>query len=602
VSSPPPAPCRARAESMARLAGSSWKGRTRLGVRWATVLTLPLVIVLGCANERAAGPSPSGTDATDARPVAWLTDVTETSGVTFDHTTGGTGALYLPEIMGGGVAVFDADGDDRLDIYLSNQNGLLPRLDASTTDHNRLFRQRVDGRFEDVTEASGLGDGGYGLGVAVGDIDNDGDRDVYVSNLGADRLYRNDGSGVFEDVTAESGIEIDGFSASAAFFDYDRDGNLDLYVAQYVIWDDGVRCTASSGQVTYCGPTAFQPTSDYLLRNEGGGRFVDVSEASGIARVSASGLGVLIEDFDLDGWPDIYVANDAYANNLWINQRDGRFVDDAFVLGAAFNNQGRPEAGMGVLAEDLDNDGLVDLFVTHLDQETNTLYRGLPDRAGFDDATSKAGLGMASWHLTGFGAGAFDLDLDGDLDLAVVNGRVTLAATARETHLPPPWDRLAEPNQIYLNQGGAVFEPGGPEVGVFSSRVEISRGLVAADLDRDGDRDLVMANIQGAPRIFRNDAPRQGDWLQVRAVDPNLGRDALGARVGIERAGHTIWRTIRRASGYLSSGPPVGYFTLPLGEPFDSLRVRWPDGLEEVFPGGSGNRALTVRRGDGEPV
>ncbi|MEE8166366.1 MAG: VCBS repeat-containing protein, partial [Myxococcota bacterium] len=336
------------------------------------------------AREAAADP-PDPPD-----PNAWLVDVTATTGVDFIHTTGGTGELYLPEIMGGGVAVFDADGDDRLDLYFTNQNGLLPKLEPSTTDVNRLYRQMPDGRFEDITEASGLGDGGYGMGVAIGDVDNDGDLDVYVSNYGADRLYLNDGGGVFEDATERSGIIIDGLSASCAFFDYDRDGDLDLYVAEYVLWDETQRCTSRSGQRTYCGPLSFRAARDHLLRNEGGGRFVDVSEESGIARVFAAGLGVVIEDFDHDGWPDLSVANDGYANNLWLNQRNGRFVDDALMLGAAYNDMGQPEAGMGVLAEDLDRDGRVDLFVTHLDEETNTLYRGLPGRTGFADATATA--------------------------------------------------------------------------------------------------------------------------------------------------------------------------------------------------------------------
>ena len=315
------------------------------------------------------------------------------------------------------------------------------------------------------------------------------------------------------------------------------------------------------------------------------------------------GLGVVIEDFDHDGWPDVYVANDAFANNLWLNQRNGRFVDDALMLGAAYNDMGQPEAGMGVLAEDLDGDGRVDLFVTHLDEETNTLYRGLPERTGFADATATATPGQMSWHLTGFGVVAFDVELDGDLDLAVANGRVNLAASAPVTYLPEPWNRLAEPNHFYLNQGDGVFEfieVGGAPTRAFTEPVEISRGLVAADLDRDGNSDLVLANIQGAPRIFRNDAPREGAWLQVRAYDPRLKRDAVGARVAMEAGQGTSWRTIRRAGSYFSSGPPTAQFTLPIEGGFQSLRVQWPDGLEESFPGGDGNRRVTVRRGEGK--
>ncbi len=565
-----------------------------------------MTVMAGCEGPdgEEAFPSPwtRETAVDPANPNAWLVDVTAATGVDFVHTTGGTGELYLPETMGGGVAVFDADGDDHLDLYFTNQNGLLPKLDPSTTDVNRLYRQTPDGRFEDVTEASGLGDGGYGMGVAIGDVDNDGDLDVYASNFGADRLYLNDGRGVFEDATERSGITFEGLSASAAFFDYDRDDDLDLYVTQYVLWNETTKCTSRGGQRTFCGPASFRPVSDRLLRNEGGGRFVDVSEEAGIARVFAAGLGVVIEDFDQDGWLDAYVANDGYANNLWLNQRNGQFVDDALMLGTAYNEMGRPEAGMGVIAEDLDGDGWVDLFVTHLDEETNTLYRALPGGTGFADATATAAPGQPSWHRTGFGVVAFDVELDGDLDLAVANGRVNLAVTAPVTHLPEPWSRLAEPNLFYLNRGDGVFEldkGGGAKTRVFTAPVEISRGLVAADLDRDGDLDLVLANVQGAPRIFRNDAPREGAWLQVQAYDPRLKRDAVGARVAIEAGQRTIWRTIRRAGSYLSSGPPIAQFTLPLEGGFRSLRIQWPDGLEESFPGGDGDRRVTVRRGEG---
>lgn len=530
----------------------------------------------------------------------WLVDVTEESGVDFSHTTGGTGDLYLPEIMGGGVAVFDANGDDLLDLYFTNQNGLLPGFESSPTDINRFYQQTSEGRFEDKTTIAGLGDGRYGMGVAVGDVDNDGDLDVYVTNYGPDRLYLNNGLGVFEDATDRAGIQVDGLSASAAFLDFDSDGDLDLYVTQYVYWDESIRCTTSSGHNSYCGPTAYPPASDRLLRNEGQGRFSDVSDEAGIGHVFAASLGVVVEDFNRDGWPDIYVANDAYANNLWLNRGDGTFVDEALMLGAAINELGQPEAGMGVLAEDLSGDGLVDLFVTHLDRETNTLYRGLADRSGFSDSTAAAGFGQASWHLTGFGVTAFDIELDGDLDLATANGRVTLAtAPAPGSLLPEPWNRLAQPNHFYLNAGNATFAISGPKTQSFEKPIEISRGIVAADLDGDGGRDLVVANIQGSPRIFRNEAPRAGSWLRVQTIDPRLRRDALGAHVGVGVGDRVVWRTVRQASSYLSSSPALAHFTLPRENYFDNLYVQWPDGLDEVFAGGPGNRQITVRRGEG---
>ena len=529
----------------------------------------------------------------------WLVDVTVESGVDFIHTTGGRGELYLPEIMGGGIAAFDADGDGRVDLYFTNQNSLLPRMAQSETEVNRFYRQTREGRFVDATEASGLGDGGYGMGATVGDVDNDGDPDVYVSNAGPDRLYVNDGAGHFRDGTLEAGIRIDGLTASAAFLDYDNDGDLDLYVTRYVRWDAAIRCTFSTGHRQYCGPKAFPPASDRLLRNEGGGRFVNVSEAAGIGGPRAAGLGVVVVDFDRDGWPDIYVANDGYANNLWVNQRDGRFVDDALMLGAAFNDQGAPEAGMGVLAGDLDGDGIVDLFMTHLDRETNTLYRGLPGSVGFLDGTATSGLGRSSWHLTGFGTVAFDIELDGDLDLAIANGRVKLGDVTSAATLQQPWSRLAESNLLFLNDGRGVFSAGGPATTSFTAPVEISRGLIAPDLDSDGDRDIVVANIQGSPRIYRNEAPRTGSWLQVRVLDPSLRRDAIGARVGVDVQGRTRWRTIRHSSSYLSSEPPLAHFSLESGQRVEAIRVEWPGGPEERFEGGPSDRRVTLRKGEG---
>ena len=532
-------------------------------------------------------------------PAEWLVDATEESGLDFVHSTGGTGELYLPEIMGGGVAVFDADGDGRLDLYFANQNDLLPDHAVSTTRLNGFYRQVDAGRFADATRASGLGDGGYGNGVAIGDVDNDGDPDVYLTNLGPDRLYLNDGSGVFAESPASTDMAVDDLSVSAAFFDFDRDDDLDLYVTRYVRWDAATRCSATSGRPTYCGPRAFPPASDRLLRNEGGGRFVDVSSEAGIATTYAAGLGVLVEDFDDDGWPDVYVANDAYANNLWINQRDGTFLDAALELGAAYNELGQPEAGMGLVADDLDNDGLTDLFVTHLDQETNTLYRTLPGGVGFTDASTASSLGRPSWHLTGFGVAALDIELDGDLDLAIGNGRVTLADKAPPGALAEPWNRLAEPNLLFLNRGDGTFEPAGRIAPDFVDTVEITRGVVAADLEGDGDLDLVVANIEGRARIYRNEAPRQGEWLAIVATEPALGRAAIGARITVEHSEGTTRRTLSRSTSYASSAPAAAHVRLPTDGAYARILVRWPDGTEEVFPGGVGGRRLSLRRGEG---
>jgi hypothetical protein len=567
------------------------------------------------AGEPAQPPAPAAAPETSpagaAAPQApgtpgWFTDITAATGVDFVHTTGATGELHLPEIMASGAALFDADGDGDLDLYLINGAPDLGRTPPAggaaaggPVPRNRLYRQEAGGRFTDVTNASGLGDPGYGMGVAVGDIDNDGDADVYVTNLGADRLFRNRGDGTFEDATAAAGIDVGGWSSSAAFFDADRDGFLDLYVARYVAYDPAVRCYDIAGRHDYCGPTPFEGLHDVLLHNRGDGTFRDVSATAGIAAVADAGLGVVVEDFDGDGWPDVYVANDADPNQLWIHRPDGTFRDEALVRGASVSFQGMAQAGMGVLAGDLDGDLDLDLFMTHLRDETNTLYRN-EGELGFVDATAHSGLAASSMPWTGFGTAAFDAELDGDLDLVVVNGRVYRRDVLPEALPPPPWDAFAEPNLFYLGRGDGRFDPAPEEGRQLTVPVEVSRGLAVGDLDDDGDVDLVVAQGEAPVRIYRNDAPRAGHWLRIEAVDPRLRREALGAQIVVEAGGRRWLRTVQRGASYLSSSDPRVFFGLGAAAAVETIRVRWPDGLTEVFPGGPADRGLRLERGRGE--
>ncbi len=552
-------------------------------------------IALSC-NPESGDPPPVAAD----KPTAHVfTEITSEAGLDFVHDTGSSGELHMPEIMSGGGAMLDYDQDGDLDIYLTNGNSLLPEAARGGTTTNKLFRQGPDGQFVDVTEDSGLGDTGYGMGVAVGDFDNDGAVDVYASNYGSDRLYRNLGNGAFEDVTAAAGISVDGFSCSAAFCDFDHDGFLDIYVTQYVQFRAIRNCSDPSGRPDYCGPEAFPPLPDTLLHNNGDGTFTDVSARAGMSSVAAAGLGVVCDDLDGDGDADFYVANDAYANNLWINQGDGTFRDTAITTGTAYNLHGQPEAGMGVVAADLNGDALLDLFVTHLTDETNTFYRSRGAGKGFLDSTGQAGLGTSSMAFTGFGVAAFDIELDGDLDLIVANGRVNRTDPRSDSSVPVPWSYYSEPNLLFANQGTGRFDL--VENSAVSSKIEISRGLAAGDLDNDGDVDVLVTNVHGPARLYRNDAPRKGHWLSIRAVDPRLRRDAIGARVTVHCDDRRYTRSIVSASSYNSAGDLRAHFGLGDCSRIDHTEVRWPDGLLERFTVDDVDQALELRRGDGDP-
>ena len=394
------------------------------------------------------------------------------------------------------------------------------------------------------------------------------------------------------------GIGGDAWSASAVFCDYDADDYLDLYVTQYVTFDEEKGCTHSDGSSDYCSPQVFPGTADLLYRNERGERFVDVSARTGIREARAPGLGVLCADLNDDGVLDFYVANDGEANQLWQAQGDGTFLDEALLLGAALDPAGQPEAGMGITAGDVDADGDLDLFMTHIINQTNTLY--ISDvELGYEDRTMASGLAAPSLALTGFGTGFFDVDHDGDLDLAVANGRVKRFPALPGASQSAFWNVYAEPNQLLENEGGARFRDVSDASGDFGRPIEVSRGLAFGDVDEDGDLDLLVVNAAAPARLYRNDVPKHGRWLAVRAIEH--GRDAHGARVTVLAAGKRYIRIATPGYSYLSSNDPRAHFGFPQDAATEQVEVEvvWPDGSKEVYSGVEADRVVVLEKGAG---
>ncbi len=561
----------------------------------------------------------TGEAPTPSSPAAVSTifeDVTAQAGIDFQHYNGMTGKLYLPEITGSGAAFFDFDNDSDLDIFLVQGATLEPGTSPDKTrfpwrgkepPRSRLLRNDLvigrDGSrklsFTDVTQKSGIAAQGYGMGVAVGDINNDGWNDLYLCNLGSNQMWLNNGDGTFTDVTKKSNTDDPRWSTSAAFFDYDRDGWLDLFVANYVNFSvsNSPACYAKTSALDYCGPRAFKPVMDRLFRNRGDGTFVDVTETAGISQAFGSGLGVVTCDFDKDGWVDIYVANDGDPNQLWVNRRNGTFKNQALLAGAAVNRHGQAEAGMGVDAGDYNGDGLDDIFLTHLMEETNTLYLNLGSGL-FEDRTIETGMGKQTRRYTGFGTLWFDYDNDGWLDLFSANGAVrTLEELARNRDPYP----LGQPNQLFHNTGKGSFQEVMAEAGATFHLLEVSRGAAFGDVDNDGDTDLLVCNNNGRARLLLNQRGQQKHWLGLRLVGQPPSRDLLGARVEWLGAakGQIWWRRVRTDGGYLSAHDPRVLLGLGDANRVERVRVYWPSGRVEEWKDLPHDQYTTLKEGSG---
>jgi enediyne biosynthesis protein E4 len=558
---------------------------TRRGMRTSLFC---LMLMLGCAAGCRRAPD-SSSSATGARP--WFEEIAGRAGIDFVHQSGHIDRHYLPEIMGGGAALFDMDNDGFLDLYLIQSGNL---FDPSAGTGNRLYRNRGNGTFDDVTAQSGAGVHGYGMGVAAGDFDNDSYTDLYVTNFGHNVLLKNDGHGHFIDVTAKAGVAGSGWSTGAAFVDYDGDGSLDLFVVHYLNWQRSaeVECFSLTGVPDYCSPASYDlPSAATLYHNNGDGTFTDVSMRSGITAAVGNGLGVVAADFDGDGRIDLMVSNDRTPNHLWLNQGGGRFREAALAMGCALDQDGVAKSGMGVDAVDVDDDGDADLIVVNLDGESDSFFRN--QGTFFVDDTVSAGLRTPSRPFTRFGMALRDFDNDGFLDLYEANGRVGLQS---ETYSSDPY---AEPSLLFRGQAGPRFEEVTPRGGTASLLVASSRAAAFGDIDNDGGVDVVVVNRDSRPFVLRNVVPSRGHWVLLRVLEEHQ-RDALGAEVTMAIGSRTIRRDVRAASSYLASNDPRVHVGLGADTIARNVTVTWPDGTRERFGDIQADRITVLRRGSGK--
>jgi hypothetical protein len=568
------------------------------------LLVLGLAVAsAGCSREEGpAEPPPSVARPVDPPPTppapvrdpVWFEERALERGIDFVHAAFEQQTFYIPEIMSGGVGLLDADGDGRMDVFFVQAGDLRER--SGRSGGHRLYRNLGGARFEDATAGwlpPRAGGSAYGMGCACADVDNDGDVDVLVTNVGSCTLYQNQGDGRFVDATAASGLVAPDWNVSAAFVDFDADGWLDLCVVTYVRWSPGREqlCLSTvTGQRDYCSPLNFpEPDTANLYRNVGGGRFEDVTRKAGLEAGSGNGLGLVCGDFDADGRVDIYVANDLKENELWLNQGDGRFVNDSFRSGCALDGSGAVESGMGVHAIDLDDNGWLDILVTNLRRQSHTLYLNQAGR--FRDGTAAAGLLATTLPYTGFGMGCADFDLDGWLDLYLVHGEVDL----NEDRLAQA-DPYAQENLLLAGGPEGRFRRVEPLGGTDPILLETSRGAAFGDLDDDGDVDVVVVNRNARPSLLINVAPKQGGWIGFRVLNRH-GSPAEGALVRA-RAGTRTWtRLAVTGYSYVSSNDPRVHLGLgPIGA-LDKVEVRWPDGSSESFGGFPAGSYHELRQG-----
>jgi hypothetical protein len=523
-----------------------------------------------------------------------LVDVTSQSGIHFQHNSGAYGGKLLPETLGSGCAFLDYDADGWQDVLLVNAMDWPGHKRQRST--LRLYRNNRNGTFADVTKSAGLDIEMYGMGVAVGDYNNDGFPDILITCVGQNRLFRNTGKGKFVDATQKSGLQgRQAFSTSAIWFDHDRDGLLDLFVCNYVRWsaEHDVFCSLDGQHKSYCTPEAYRGDTSWLFHNRGDGTFEDVTATSGIFDSSSKSLGVAMIDYDHDGWPDLLVANDTQPNKLYRNLENGKFKDVAVEAGLAFSADGKARAGMGVDVGDFENSSKPGIAITNFDNEMIGLYRAT--RPGvYDDIATASGIGLATRNTLGFGCAFLDADLDGTLDLAVANGHID--ETVRNIRGNTGY---AQAPQLFLNRGGARFVDVASEVGGGFDQPKVGRGLAYGDFDRDGDLDVLLTTNNGPAFLYRNDQTAGNRSIRFRLQGTKSNRDAVGAVVRIFYGGQTQSRTVHGGSSYLSQSELPVTFGVGKRDKIERATIDWPSGLSEEFKDLSGGKSYQCIEGKG---
>lgn len=522
----------------------------------------------------------------------WFAEIADQWGMTFLHESGHDGAnFHIPEITGGGAAMVDINNNGLLDVYFVQSGSL--HLPQAQRPGNMLYRNLGDGRFDDITESSGTGDRGYGMGVAVGDINNNGFLDLYITNLGSNVLYRNNGDETFTDISLSATVDDARYGASAAFFDMNLNGLLDLFVTNYLVWSPETepRCRTELGRPDYCPPGAYRaPDVDVLYRNNGDETFTDISESSGVAAVPGTGLGIGCADFTGNGWIDVFVANDGMYDRLWVNQGNETFAEEGLIRGCAIDQEGIAKAGMGVAVADVNDSGWPDLIVCNLTTESDSVFRN--DGGYFMDMTARSGLAAVSRAFTRFGMAWHDFDNDGWLDLYQANGRV-----GRESHVHSD-DPYAEPNLIFRGERGPRWREVQPRGGTVEPLIATSRAAAFGDLTNNGGIDIVIVNRDGAAHVLKNVASERGNWIMFRVINEH-GRDAYHATVSVQFDDRTVYRTVRSDYSYLAANDPRVHVGVGSHESVENVRVTWLDGTVEDFGAFEANTIRTLRRGEG---